>query len=192
MLKKDLNIPCPTTLRQRLNVYYNSIKREIKNRIPKSTKVSLAIDSWTSPNHLAFLAIIGYFITPDWEYQEIMLVFENLPEGHTGKEQAQVVYDCLNRYGLVDQLGAVTSDNATVNEAVNAELSKLLLEDESSWDPVQNKIGCLAHTVQFILRFFIDSLKLKASNDTVPRSLRKGKILKVVAMAPGFKKEIEK
>ena len=192
MLKKDLNIPCPSTLRWHLDVYYNSVKREIKNRIPKSTKVSLAIDSWTSPNHLAFLAIIGYFITPDWEYKEIMLGFENLPEGHTGKEQAQVVYDCLNRYGLVDQLGAVTSDNATVNEAVNAELSKLLLEDEIPWDPVQNKIGCLAHTVQLILGVFIDSLKLKASNDTVPRSLRKGKISKVVAMAPGFKKVIEK
>ena len=121
-----------------------------------------------------------------------MLGFENLPEGHTGKEQAQVVYDCLNRYGLVDQLGAVTSDNATVNEAVNAELSKLLLKDEIPWDPVQNKIGCLAHTVQLILGVFIDSLKLKASNDTVPRSLRKGKISKVVAMAPGFKKVIEK
>jgi hypothetical protein len=192
MLKKSLEIPCPTTLRRRLDVYYNSVKTEIKKRIPKSSKVSLTIDSWTSPNHLAFLAIIGYFITPDWEYKEIMLGFENLPEGHTGKEQAQVVYDCLNKYSLVDQLGAITSDNATVNETVNAELSKLLLKDAIMWDPIQNKIGCLAHTVQLILGVFIDSLKLKASNDTVPTSLKKGKISKVVAMAPGFKKIIEK
>ena len=86
----------------------------------------------------------------------------------------------------------MTSDNVTGNETVNAELPQLMLEDEIQWEPVQYKIGCLAHTVQLILGVFIDSLKLKASNDTVPRSLRKGKISKVVAMAPGFKKVIEK
>jgi hypothetical protein len=192
MLKKDLKIPCPATLRRRLDVYYDSVKKEIKKRIPKSTKVSLAIDSWTSPNHLAFLAIIGYFITPDWEYKEVMLGFENLPEGHTGKEQAQVVMDCLRRYGLEGQLGAITSDNATVNETVNVELSKLLQNDGVAWDPVQNKIGCLAHTVQLILGVFIDSLKLKATNESIPTSLKKGKIAKVVTMPPGFKKIIEK
>jgi hypothetical protein len=48
------------------------------------------------------------------------------------------------------------------------------------------------HTVQLILGVFIDSLKLKATNETVPTSLRKGKIAKVVGMPPGFKKIIEK
>jgi hypothetical protein len=191
-LKKDLKIPCPATLRRRLDKYYESVKKVIKTRIPKSTKVSLAIDSWTSPNHLAFLAIIGYFITPDWQLKEVMLGFENLAEGHTGKEQAQIVHQCLERYKLHSRLGAVTSDNATVNETVNAELAKLLQEEGVAWDPVQNKIGCLAHTVQLILGVFIDSLKLKATNESVPTSLKKGKIAKVVDMPPGFKKIIEK
>jgi hypothetical protein len=191
-LKKDIKIPCRATLRRRLDKYYESVKKAIKTRIPKSTKVSLAIDSWTSPNHLAFLAIIGYFITPDWELKEVMLGFENLPEGHTGKEQAEVVHQCLERYGLQRQLGAVTSDNATVNETVNAEVAKLLQVEGVAWDPVQNKIGCLAHTVQLILGVFIDSLKLKATNESVPTSLKKGKIAKVVGMPPGFKKIIEK
>jgi hypothetical protein len=192
MLRKDITIPCPTTLRRRLDVYYESVRKAIKAMIPKSTNVSLSIDSWTSPNHLAFLCIIGYFITPDWEYREIMIGFENLPEGHTGKEQAGVVYECLKRYGLTRQLGSITSDNATVNEAVNAELAKLLQQDRIAWDPVQHKIGCLAHTVQLILGVFIDSLKLKATNESIPTSLKKGKIAKVVAMPPEFKKIIEK
>jgi hypothetical protein len=192
MLKKNISIPAPSTLRRRLDAYYESVKKAIKARIPKLTRVSVAIDSWTSPNHLAFLAIIGYFITPDWELKEMMIGFENLPEGHTGKEQAEVVHQCLARYGLQNQLGAVTSDNATVNETVNAELAKLLQEEGIAWDPVQNKIGCLAHTVQLILGVFIDSLRLKATNESVPTSLKKGKIAKVVAMSPGFRKIIEK
>ena len=126
MLKKDLSIPCPTTLRRRLDTYYESVRKEIKSRILKGTKISIAIDSWTSPNHLAFLAVMGYFITSDWELKEIMLGFDNLPEGHTGKEQAEVVHNCLKRYGITGQLGAITSDNATVNEAINAEYAKLL------------------------------------------------------------------
>ena len=192
MLKKDIKIPCPTTLRRRLDKYHDSVWRVIRQRIPRSTKISLAIDSWTSPNHLAFIAIIGYFITPDWELKEIMLGFDELPEGHTGKEQAEVVYNCLKRYGKEEQLGGITSDNATVNESINAELAKLLQEDGVGWDPVQNKIGCLAHTVQLILGVFIDSLKVKATNETVPTSIKRGKIAKVVGMTPGFKKIIEK
>lgn len=62
----------------------------------------------------------------------------------------------------------------------------------SGWDPIQNKIGCLAHTMQLILGMFIDALKVDASNDSVLVTLKKGKIAKVVAMSPGFKKVIEK
>ena len=65
MLKKDIDIPSSNTLRRRLDKYYESVQREIKFGIPKATQVSLAIDTWMSPNHLTFIAIIGYLITPD-------------------------------------------------------------------------------------------------------------------------------
>lgn len=192
MLKRELLLPCPTTLRRRLDLYYESVKKEIKQRVPKGTKIALAIDTWTSPNHLAFMAIMGFFISPMWELKEVMLGFDQLPDAHTGKEQAEVVLACLQRFNLEHRLGAIMSDNATVNESVNAELAKLLDSQGMKWDPIQNKIGCLAHTVQLILGVFIDSLRLKATNETVPTSLKRGKIAKVVDMSPGFKKIIAK
>jgi hypothetical protein len=92
-----------------------------------------------------------------------------------------------------NRLGAITSDNASVNDALNAELSKLLYSSGAiHWDPIQNKIACLAHTIQLILGVFIDALRLSATNDTVPAALKKGKISKVAAMPAGFKKIIEK
>ena len=60
MLKSHFNPPAPSMLRRRLDIYYNAVHKQIKQRIPRSAKVLLAVDSWTLPNHLAFLAIIGY------------------------------------------------------------------------------------------------------------------------------------
>ena len=41
---------------------YNKAKATLLNDLPKHTKISIALDAWTSSNHLSFLAIKGYYI----------------------------------------------------------------------------------------------------------------------------------
>lgn len=100
MLKRNLMVPSPSTIRRRLDELYKSTVKTIKSQLPRNGKISLCLDSWTSPNHLAFLSIIGYFVTKDWELKELLLGFEDLPEGHSGQEQAEIVLACLQRYKI--------------------------------------------------------------------------------------------
>ena len=135
---------------------------------------------------------MGYFITDDWEYKEILLGFEPLPSNHTGIEEAKVVYNCLERYGITGRLGAITSDNASVNQALNRELKKMILAQNPRWDPLENKVGCLAHTVQLMLGKFITELDMGATNEDKVKALRTDAVSKVVGMPAGFKKAMEK
>jgi hypothetical protein len=37
--------------------------------------IALSLDAWTSANQLPFLAIIGHWVTPNFEYKERILEF---------------------------------------------------------------------------------------------------------------------
>jgi hypothetical protein len=210
MLKPSISIPAPSTMRRRLETYYGNTIGQIKVLLPQTarvsrfpacayhcralsgTQISLAVDEWSSPNHLAFIAVMGYFITDDWEYKEMLLGFEHLPETHTAVDEAKVVFNCIERYGIAGRLGAITSDNALVNAALNRELKKLIQEANPDWDPVENKVGCLAHTIQLMLGRFISELDMGATNDYMPKALKVDAISKVASMPAGFKKAMEK
>lgn len=53
----------------------------------------IALDAWTSSNRIAFLAIVGTFITEDWRMEEVLLDFIEMHGAHDGKNMA----DCLCR-----------------------------------------------------------------------------------------------
>lgn len=74
----------------------------------RSSKLSIALDCWTSPFQQAFMAITGYFIDKDWQYREILLGFEPLHERHTGANLSAVLLDILQQHNLVDRVLALT------------------------------------------------------------------------------------
>lgn len=55
--------PGRTQLKLLVTSHAQLVKEQIIQQLPSDRKISLALDCWTSPNHLAFLAILGYFIT---------------------------------------------------------------------------------------------------------------------------------
>ena len=59
-LKRDSMLPSLTTTRNRLQSLYKEIVEKIRNQFPPGVKISIAGDTWTSPNKIAFLAIVGY------------------------------------------------------------------------------------------------------------------------------------
>src|SRR5262245_41788756 len=63
MLNGQVTIPGATTMRNRLDGHFERVKQQLKDRLAGQSKVSLALDCWTSPNHLAFMAVMGYYIT---------------------------------------------------------------------------------------------------------------------------------
>lgn len=46
-------------LRDRLNDEVISTLEALKKRLPKGSKISIALDNWQSPNKIAFMGILG-------------------------------------------------------------------------------------------------------------------------------------
>jgi len=46
----------------------HKIQQTLLHGLEPKTKVSIALDNWTSPNHLAFMGVTAYFIDDSWNY----------------------------------------------------------------------------------------------------------------------------
>ncbi len=84
----------------------------------QDTKMSIALDCWTSTNNLSFLAVAACFIDVNWNYREVLLGFEHLSGRHTGVNMARVVKELLVKHRLQDRVHAVTTDNASNNHTM--------------------------------------------------------------------------
>jgi hypothetical protein len=77
-LRSILHLPCPSTLSNTCRREYALTIDAIREQLPKSNKISLAIDGWTSTHRLAIKSIIGYYIARDWTLKEVQLAFEEV------------------------------------------------------------------------------------------------------------------
>ena len=71
MVRPDLDIPHRTYMRTHLTTLYESVQTKLLSDLPESAKVSIALDSWQSLFKRSFLAITAYYITTDWQWQEV-------------------------------------------------------------------------------------------------------------------------
>jgi hypothetical protein len=71
MLRPDLDIPHRTFIRTHLTSLYENIQSQLLSDLPESAKVSIALDGWQSPFNKSFLAVTAYYITTDWQWQEV-------------------------------------------------------------------------------------------------------------------------
>jgi hypothetical protein len=191
-LKRDVLLPSPTTIRTRLQLLFREVEEKIRAEIPPNTKISIAVDAWTSPNKIAFLGVVGYWITDNWELREVLLGFEQIHGAHTGENLAGLVADILKRYKIESQLLGFTSDSASNNTTLAAALSEALNQLSIDWDSEHNHIPCMAHVVQLILGAFMDHLKIKSKGDKVPETFKETYVEKVASMEAGFFKTVEK
>ena len=191
-LKRDIIIPALTTLRKKLQVLCKETEDKIVTSIPHGVKVSIAADAWTSPNKLAFLGVLGYWINDNWELEEVLLGFEEIHGSHTGENMASIIVEVLKRYGIEAQLLGFTSDgasnNGTLAKALRSELGQLSI----NWECEQNHIQCMAHVVQLILSTFMKDLKIKVKDEKMPAEFKEKYIEKVQNMDRGFFKTVEK
>ena len=65
MLSDKATIPSAIYICQQLENQVQFIKEHIFDDLLAGAKISLAIDCWSSPHCLAFMAINGYFIDKD-------------------------------------------------------------------------------------------------------------------------------
>lgn len=144
-------------------------QRSILSTLPPTAKLSIALDCWTSPFQQAFMAVTGYFIDKDWNYQEILLGFEPLHGTHSGANLSAVLLELLQQHNIVDRVLAVTADNASNNNTLMANIRESIDELELPNQTPIVRIPCLAHVIQLSLRELLSLVKADPQNDTTDK-----------------------
>jgi len=165
---------------------------DIRTCLPAAGNISLAADTWTSPNKLAFLAIVAYWISDSWQMQEVLIGFEEIRGSHTGANMAGIINDVLARYGIQDRILGFTTDSAsnnrTLTEALNNAWSLLSVE----WCQLENHIPCMAPCCSAYPGGIYEFDQGEIAGWSMPSCFKAGYIEKVMRLDNGFHKTVEK
>ena len=186
MLRPDLSIPKATKVRELLATEARAARATLLNDLPGHAKISIALDAWTSPNHLAFLAITAYFIDANWKHQEVLLGFEHLHGKHTGTAMATIVKNILDDFQVSDRLFCVITDGAANNGTMTEQLDIATVSFASGFH-----LPCLAHVIQLVVRKFFAQLGTAAENETATQVWEWEELTGLTAVT-GIKRTLEK
>jgi len=118
-----VQIASPTTLTWHLKLLGKSTVTDIRTCLPAAGKISLAAHTYTSPNKLAFLAIVTYWMSDRWQMEEVLIGLEDIRGAHTGSNMAGIINDILGRYGIQDRILGFTTNSASNNRTVTKALN---------------------------------------------------------------------
>lgn len=144
---------------------FEEAKATLLNSLSSTTKISIALDAWSAANHLSFLAVKGYYISPDWILQEKLLDFIPMRGRHTGASMAAEVVRLLEETDTKSRLLAITCDNASNNYTLTRTLQTRLGEQDIRWNALENTIPCLAHIINLVVQDVLQHLQLAATTD---------------------------
>ncbi|KAF5355384.1 hypothetical protein D9757_014613 [Collybiopsis confluens] len=124
----------------------------------------IALDTWTSPNHHAFMSV-----TTSWPRKQAdgkeelfttLLDFVELPVSHSGENMASAVAKILMLYGIEKKLLSITCDNASANTAMLSELPKLLPD----FPGLKAHVQCFAHTINLTAKGILKPFEVRKGN----------------------------
>ena len=168
-LDRTVTLPSASTIKNQLMVRLHEILPKLLKNLPDDgTRVSLALDCWTSRNRQAYMAVTAYFIDTKWRYHEVLLAFEHTPGRHTGANLAGFLAKIIERNQLEGRVLAITTDNASNNESMYSDLHNTF--DPERQSIVSNlatdeHIPCLAHVFQLALGALLGEIHIAPSNE---------------------------
>src|SRR4051794_21542620 len=194
MLHHNLDVPSANLMKSQLKDQAGTVRGQIRKDLSANSKVSIALDAWSSPNHLAFLAIVAYYIDKDWNYHQQLIGFERLEGEHSGDRLSDTVLTVLETYDLESRLLAITTDNASNNTTLAESLQEKISEvvESGGFLAESSHIPCLAHVVQLSVKAFLDGIKISATNDYIMSSLMDNSVENVRTTRKGFQRTLLK
>lgn len=112
---KRLNIPGRNGVKDMLMKLATTSRKSTMDALPSDSKISIALDCWTSPDQKPFMAVIGYFISEDFCFREVLLGFAPLEGSHSGDRLASVLLGILEKHNLFHRILGITTDNVCYN-----------------------------------------------------------------------------
>jgi len=167
-----LPFSCRKTVVRRIDAEFDLSRAQLIEELAQtSSTIALSLDVWTSKNSKAILAVIGHWLTADFEYKERVLEFAELWGIHSGENMAQLVQKMLTELQIEHKLLTITADNASNNETLVSELYFNLMDKLSAagnapadkghlrFLGIDSYIRCLAHVLHLIASNILSELK---------------------------------
>ena len=166
--------------------------------------IHFTFDLWTSPNHIAFMGIVGHWVNKDGKSKRALLALPTLTGIHSGENQAEAVWKVIEKYELGDNIGFFTLDNATNNDTcletlrgmflylistkyTNKKLDILEEKQLPMFDPVEHRLQCFGHIINLAVKAFLLGLK----EDKGPYSRLKA-VITYICWTPQRRNEFKK
>ena len=113
------------------------------------------------------MAVSGYFINTDQEYQEVLLGFEPLIGIYTGAYLSTVVLNLLEKYKIKGRVLAVTTNNVSNNLTLLLSLQDCLQSQGLGSDTLLIQVLCLIYVIQLSLKQLLGQLKANPVNEDI-------------------------
>ncbi len=141
MINDIPDILLPFTSRNTLTSHIASLYKADQQQLIEDLAIScqtiaFSLDGWTSNNDVSILAIIGHWLTENFEYKEALLEFIEIEGPKSGENIGGIVLDLLCELDIESKLLSITGDSVSNNKSLMSEvevrLCKQFLSIESS------------------------------------------------------------
>src|SRR6266850_2382557 len=141
------------TVRAWILAEFERRQEEVKKRLQKSkSRIHLSFDLWTSPNNMAFVGVVGHYMTSEYKVETVLLGLRRLHGTHSGENIAEAIVKVIRKYGLTgDQIGWFVLDNATSNDTCVKEILKTLEINDTA---ERHRLRCLGHIINLAAKAF--------------------------------------
>jgi hypothetical protein len=115
------------TIREWVMRTFETQKQRLRQILQSAiSRIHFTVDIWSSPNKLGILGLVAHFIDSNGELVSYCVALREIPGKHSGENQARMVMDVIEDYGVATQTGYFVSDNADSNDTLMSALQKCM------------------------------------------------------------------
>lgn len=166
-LNDEVDVPGRTAIQKYIKEAFDTVTETLLDGWNGESRISLATDMWSSPNHMSFMGVRAYFISKLWTYESALVGFLPVYGKHSGENMASELYQLVDRLGIAGSIFCLATDNATNNTTLAQSFERILLTNKGVvWDYNINLIPCMAHVLQLGINEFLGAIRSTPTNDS--------------------------
>ena len=153
-LQPNSFLPSRNTLRNWVLDTFDDKKPFVLALLAAATShIHVSVDTWTSPNHLSFLAIVIHFADNLHRWRTLLLALKEIQSSHVGVHLATIVMTVLKEFDIVNKIGYFMSDNASNMDTAIEEISRqLFVLGNTILTADERRLRCWGHVLNLVAK----------------------------------------